>query len=83
MLYVFEILFAKKRYLGGLLLLFFFCETSLFGEILAEIIIIHSFINGFATSLTFCNSLFPQRNKSPCKVIETCSCKVLMNYLGM
>lgn len=62
---------------------YFFCETSLFGEILAEIIIIHSFINGFATSLTFCNSLFPQRNKSPCKVIETCSCKVLMNYLGM
>lgn len=44
---------------------------------------IHNFINGFATSLTFCNALFPQRNKSPCKVIETCRYKALVNYLGM
>lgn len=83
MLYIFEVLFCKEALFGRNASIIFFCETSLFGEILAEIIIIHSFINGFATSLTFCNSLFPQRNKSPCKVIETCSCKVLMNYLGM
>lgn len=58
------------------------CIAYLFGGILAEIILF-TISSAVATSLTFCNALFPQRNKSPCKVIETCSCKVLVNYLGM